>query len=158
MRNCVTFVGLVAWLALLTVLVSACVVYAGISAKQSYLKGVDYAVQGELDKAGKEFKEALKQDKSSKQAEACLSVLKDAKEGKVKKDAVPYIIKGDDFFTDELPNKAIESYSEAIRLDSGYAPVYFKRGNVYKKQDRYELAIADYSKALELDPEHYCVW
>ena len=38
---------------------------------------------------------------------------------------------------------------------------HYTRGNIYRKQGEYELAIADYAQAIELDPnytEAYINW
>ena len=42
----------------------------------------------------------------------------------------------------------------AIRTDPVYADAYNGLGTLYGRQGRYELAIANYKKALEIDPEH----
>ena len=34
-----------------------------------------------------------------------------------------------------------------------YADAYFNRGNSYAQQQKYDLAIADYERAIEIDPD-----
>lgn len=54
---------------------------------------------------------------------------------------------------------AIEDYTRAIALEPGFAMAYSNRGLAYAKGERYDLAvadfdraIADYGRAVELDP------
>ena len=49
--------------------------------------------------------------------------------------------------------KAISDYTSAIELDSTYAEAYFNRGGSYYEVGWYEEAIADLSRAIQLDPE-----
>lgn len=49
---------------------------------------------------------------------------------------------------------AIQDYTEAISLEPTNADNFRYRGDCYKQRDDYRLAVADYSTALELDPQH----
>jgi tetratricopeptide (TPR) repeat protein len=48
--------------------------------------------------------------------------------------------------------KAIETYTKAIEVDSNYGQPYFNRGSIYADHRELEKALADFSKGLELDP------
>jgi len=48
--------------------------------------------------------------------------------------------------------RAIENYTEAIRLNPHYAMAYSNRGHCFSVQRQYEKAVADLNKAIELDP------
>jgi len=48
--------------------------------------------------------------------------------------------------------KAIDAFSNAIKLDPKSAHAYFARGLVYAKQAKFDRAIADLNKCLEIDP------
>ena len=50
-------------------------------------------------------------------------------------------------------DKAIEDFSEAIRLDPGHAISFMRRGNAYKARQEHDKAINDYSEAIRLDPK-----
>src|SRR5262245_24444395 len=50
-------------------------------------------------------------------------------------------------------DKVISYFNTAIRLTPKLAVPYINRGNVYVAKGDYELAIADYTKALEFDPK-----
>ena len=49
-------------------------------------------------------------------------------------------------------SKAIEHYSNAIKLNPQMAEAYCNRGLAYSDSDEIELAIEDYNRAIELDP------
>ena len=48
------------------------------------------------------------------------------------------------------PIRAILDYTEAIRLNPGYADAYYNRGLTYIKLNKKEEAIADFQKAAQL--------
>ena len=51
--------------------------------------------------------------------------------------------------------RAIEDYSEAIRLKPDYSLAYFNRGCIYvKNPDQYKQAIEDFNKAIKLNPDY----
>lgn len=52
-------------------------------------------------------------------------------------------------------SKAIEAYSHAIELKSGYAHAYNNRGISYRENGEYNRAIRDCSMALELDKDDF---
>lgn len=45
---------------------------------------------------------------------------------------------------------AIADYTQAIKLDPKNAENYFRRGNAYSLQKKYDLAIADYDQTIKL--------
>lgn len=49
-------------------------------------------------------------------------------------------------------NAEIAAYSKTIRSNPDDADAYYKRGNVYAKQQQYEQAMADYQHAISLRP------
>ncbi len=51
------------------------------------------------------------------------------------------------------PQKALEYYSGAARLDPGYADAFGCRGLVNLSQGRYQEAISDYTQAISLAPD-----
>ena len=51
-------------------------------------------------------------------------------------------------------DRAVASYSEAIRLKPSYAQAYVDRGVVQYLAGRFDDAIADYGEALKINPNH----
>ena len=49
-------------------------------------------------------------------------------------------------------DKAIATFSEAIRLNPGAPAAFYERGTVYRNKSNYDKAIADYNEAIKLDP------
>ena len=50
--------------------------------------------------------------------------------------------------------RALEDFSEAIRIDPKFAHAYTQRGVIHSLAGRHDQAIADYDQALRLDPNH----
>lgn len=49
-------------------------------------------------------------------------------------------------------SQALHAFDEVIARDPGFGPSYANRGIIYDRLGRYEKAVADYEKALKLDP------
>jgi len=52
------------------------------------------------------------------------------------------------------PNRAIGAFNELLKTSTATAKVYRYRGSTYGKFGDFDKAIADYSKAMELDPQN----
>ncbi len=50
--------------------------------------------------------------------------------------------------------KAIEHYTEALKLNPGLFDVYSKRGLIYSEKGNYDIAIQNYDAAIELNPDY----
>ena len=50
---------------------------------------------------------------------------------------------------------ALEKINKAIAADAGNSNLYAVRGSLYDQQKKPELALADYKKAVELDPKNF---
>ncbi|MBW7998514.1 MAG: tetratricopeptide repeat protein [Candidatus Glassbacteria bacterium] len=53
----------------------------------------------------------------------------------------------------DLPEKAIEYFGQAIRIDPGYPAAYNGRGIAYDDLKQHQRAIEDYDQAIQLDPD-----
>jgi tetratricopeptide (TPR) repeat protein len=49
-------------------------------------------------------------------------------------------------------DKAIEAFTNAIKIDDQYADAYHNRGYAYQLMNNHENAILDFDKAIQLDP------
>ena len=69
-------------------------------------------------------------------------------------EARTHVDKGVQYFARSQYEKAIKSYSKAIRLNPYWANPYNKRGVSYHSIGQYDKAIQDYDEAIRLDPEN----
>ena len=60
---------------------------------------------------------------------------------------------GNAYFIQSDFDRAIQDYSETIKLNPHFADAYNNRGNAYGNKGNFEQAIKDYSKAIELKPD-----
>lgn len=68
--------------------------------------------------------------------------------------AVAYYDRGTAYDDKDQLQRAIEDYSEAIRINPDYAHAYGNRGRAYGRTGRYDNAIADFDRAIQLDPNY----
>ena len=54
-----------------------------------------------------------------------------------------------------LLNLAVADYTKAIETKVNYAEAYFSRGFANEKLKKYEEAIVDYNKTIEIDPDRF---
>ncbi|KAH6557379.1 hypothetical protein KP509_1Z118100 [Ceratopteris richardii] len=124
------------------------------------------------DKLFEQFKEGLKsagvfdgvQDGSSKFRELLESskrifreVLKKLKKPGISEEdilAEAYKTQGNSYMSDSQFNKAIDLYTMAISMCGDNAVYYSNRAAAHTHIGKYEAAIADSTKAIELDPEY----
>jgi len=65
-----------------------------------------------------------------------------------------YIARGDLYKEEKKYDQAIQSYSEAIKINIVDQEAYTNRGNVYFELNNYDQALADYKKAFSLNPNY----
>src|SRR5688572_18383489 len=70
----------------------------------------------------------------------------------VEAEAASYVEMGDKFVKQGELKLAIGAYSVAIDTAPGFALAYFRRGLAHQSRSDLPLAIADYTKTLELVP------
>ena len=51
-------------------------------------------------------------------------------------------------------DRAIQDYTEAIKLNPNFEQAFFNRGNAYEEKGQLERAIQDYNRAIELKPDY----
>lgn len=62
-------------------------------------------------------------------------------------------VKGRKFFQSGEFEKALEAYSEAIKIDKNYSAYYSDRGNTYIALGDFKKAISEMNRAIELSPD-----
>ena len=133
---------------------TAGITYAQSSAEESYYKGVDYAVQGEFQKAKEEFEKALKLDPFYSSAELSLKTINDIIEQKIEREIVIHIFKGVSYNNKGEYDKAIKEFTKALEINPKDATIYNVRGVAYYDKGQYDQAISDYNKAIEINPKY----
>ena len=95
-------------------------------------RGVAYADKGEIDRAMRDYDEALRRDPTN---------------------AVAHNNRGVAFRKKHAYDRAIQELDAAIRLNAGYAHAYLNRCNAYQNKSEYDRAIADCDEAIRLAPQ-----
>jgi Flp pilus assembly protein TadD/tRNA A-37 threonylcarbamoyl transferase component Bud32 len=67
--------------------------------------------------------------------------------------AKDYIAHGNDYLHNDEYQKAIDAYTEAIKL-SPDVTAFINRGVAYSRLEEYDQAISDFTKAIDLDPHN----
>jgi tetratricopeptide (TPR) repeat protein len=49
--------------------------------------------------------------------------------------------------------RSLQDFDQAIRLDESFAKAFVNRGNIHQSAHQYDLALADYNVAVELNPK-----
>ena len=72
----------------------------------------------------------------------------------VEKSAEEWFDQGNQNYSLNQYQQAIEDYTNAIDLKPQFAGAYDSRGNAYQKLNRWDQAIQDYTKAIEINPQY----
>ncbi|MCK9419650.1 MAG: tetratricopeptide repeat protein [Nitrospirae bacterium] len=94
-------------------------------------RGEAFAKRGQLDKAIRDFTEAISRKPSDYKA---------------------FYNRGILFSKLNLVSQALADYSEAIALKPSYYDAYNSRGALYAKREQFDKALADYTAAISIDP------
>ena len=69
--------------------------------------------------------------------------------------AIEAVERGVGYLENEQDNRAIECFTEAIRLCPGFTNAYFARPCAYDDKGDFDRAIADFTEVIRLTPEHF---
>ena len=69
--------------------------------------------------------------------------------------AEEYSKRGDNYFTEKNFERAIEDFSETIKLEPDNPFAYYKRGLSYTNKKEFDLAIADFNAAIKIEPNKF---
>lgn len=118
-------------------------------------RGWAYEKLGELDKALADYDKCIELNPNNEFAkehrkEVLVEINKNGnKEVKI------LMEQADSFQKDKDYTRAAEYYTQVLSLNPNYQDAYFKRGLTYIYMKKYDLAVADYNKLLELNPTYY---
>jgi tetratricopeptide (TPR) repeat protein len=104
-----------------------------LNAESYFQRGLERYRAGDTDGAIADFTAALEHDPDPRLAAAI------------------YLHRGAAY---DNPHDSIADYSEAIRLNPEYVQAYYNRGFVRGQLGDYEGAIADFTRVLQLQPDH----
>ncbi len=69
--------------------------------------------------------------------------------------AIEAVERGVRYLENEQGDRAIECFSEAIRLCPEFTNTYFARACAYDDKGDFDLAVADCTEVIRLDPDHF---
>lgn len=95
------------------------------------IRGIAYALSGDLDKAISDYNKAIEINPSFTET---------------------YSNRGNAYSDSGNFKKAVSDYNKAIELDPKFASAYTNRGNAYFRFGNYKEAVSDYNRALALNP------
>src|SRR5215470_3615918 len=84
---------------------------------------------------------------------ACTRAIEDSRTSTEKRSKL-YNNRGAAFGRKGQPDRAIEDFDEAIRLNPDFAEAFFNRGIAYANNGQTDHAIQDYDQAIRLNPNH----
>ena len=123
------------------------------TAEQSFTKGVEYAAEGEFERAKEKFVKTLKLDPTHEFAKEFLMLIEDIDEQEIQtKAAVPFF-KGAIYALRGQWTEAIVAYNRAIEIEPNHAMPYMSRGKAYAQKGEYNQAVSDFTKAIEINPK-----
>ena len=126
-------------LSILTVLfLTFRVTYAQSPTEDIYNKGLEYAIQGEFQKAKEEFEKALRVDPFFRPAERNLETIKDVIEQKITRETTIHLFKGISSGNKDQYDQAFSDFNKAIEINPKFAKAYFYRGINYYKKGQYD--------------------
>ena len=68
-----------------------------------------------------------------------------------KREATAFFLRGNAKWKEKEYHEAIKWYTEAIGKQPDFSDAYYNRGLIYQTLEKNEEALADFSKAIELD-------
>ena len=109
-------------------------------------RGIDFLITSDIEI---EIKKALEKFGYS---EELLTVLKALAEANKAKAVAAHMRSAESFMEKRQFDEALVQYDKALKLDPQNPVIYVFRGGAYQGKGKVELALADFSKAIELKP------
>jgi tetratricopeptide (TPR) repeat protein len=119
----------------------------------SYEQGVAYAAEGKLNKAQEAFTKALDDDEDKDTARQSLKVVNKTLSMELHSKAATDFFKGIQFNNNGELLLAFNYFSNAIRTAPDFSTAYYERGIVNGRLNKFDRAVEDFSRVIELDPD-----
>jgi len=160
------------WILIICLLIISAHVFAqdGNNAADLVKQGIQLNDQGKYSEAIEKYKEALKIDSGSAQANYQMGFLLLAAgkgnqaipyaekaikgNGSVTLIAASYVLLGSIYDEDHQTQKAIDTYKEGIKINPSFQGLHFNLGITYSRNKQYAEAEAEAIEAIKLDPKH----
>ncbi len=124
------------------------------SVRNSYIKGIEAGLAGELDNAEAAFNETVSIDPGFSPAVRWLKALGDVKGGRVKGAALEYSLKGEMLWEKGRLAMAKEEYARAVKADPGFIEPHMALGQIFYNEGSYGKAVQSFKRALALEPDY----
>jgi tetratricopeptide (TPR) repeat protein len=124
-----------------------------LNSKSSYDQGVALAVAGKFKKAQTAFANALQDETDRNAAQQSLEVVNESLSKRLDAQAAIEFFKGIKYGNKGELVLAFSYFSKAINTAPDFATAYYERAIINGRLNLYHQAIADFSRAIELDPQ-----
>ena len=119
----------------------------------SYEQGVAHAVTGKFVKAQESFTKALQDEADRDIARQSLEVVNKTLSEELQSKAATDFFKGIQFNNNGELLLAFNYFSNAIRTAPDFSTAYYERGIVNGRLNKFDRAVEDFSRVIELDPD-----
>lgn len=124
------------------------------TAKQIFIQGMDYAVQGKMKEAKEKFEKIVKVYPFYEPIKGYLKVIEDVSNKKIDRKAAIHLFKGITYANKKQHGMAINEYNNAIEIDPRYYKSYGYSGVAYYWKGQHDKAFSYFNKAIELSPRN----
>ncbi len=124
------------------------------SARDSYLKGIEAGLAGELGNAEVAFREAVLIDPGFSPAVRWLKALRGVKSGSVKRIALIHSLKGEGLWEKGLLAEAKEEYGKAVKSDPGFIEAHMAIGQILYNEGSYTEALKSFERGVALEADY----
>ena len=121
--------------------------------RTSYEKGIELAAAGKFNKAQKAFTQALQDEEDKDTARQSLEVVNKILSQELQSKAATDFFKGIQFNNNGELLLAFNYFSNAIRTAPDFSTAYYERGIVNGRLNKFDRAVEDFSRVIELDPD-----
>lgn len=127
---------------------------SSLETKALYKKGIEYAAEGKLKEAEKQFKKNLEINKSDSTSLSSLGALRDFNEGIISREYTLSLFRGLNYAYNGESQQAIKELKKAITISPNYPKAYNIIAIIYAALGESQEAITYFQKSLEINPKY----